>query len=479
MSARLAWYEAFGRAPAKDLVDELRSAGIAVRPRPLGAPTGPGIVFFDQVTPEVAEFVSETSLGSVERLLGVALRMQALEDGSAWQLLALGASDLIAWDHSPHAVAEIAARLERWEAVDRLMESPVVRSNLLGGSRPWRAMLRQVVEVAHFTDASVLILGESGTGKELIARLIHTLDARHQKRDLVVLDCTTVAPELAGSEFFGHERGAFTGAAAPRDGAFALADGGTLFLDEIGDLPVPLQAQLLRAVQERTFKRVGGNVWHSTRFRLLCATQRPLPDEVAAGAFRADLYYRIGGVVVRVPPLRDRPDDIVLLFTHFVAKLSGREEELPELDQPVRQLLLQRRYPGNVRELQQLARRTACRHVGPGPITVGDIPDDERPNLNDATDWQGPSFDGAIRHALCRGMGLKEISRAAAASAIRLALGDADGNLQAAARRLGVTDRALQLRRAAGSHARIRVIPSEPRELLRRGSIPADTNGGR
>jgi len=279
--------------------------------------------------------------------------------------------------------------------------------------------------------------------------VIHALDTRRDKRDLVVLDCTTVVPELAGSEFFGHERGSFTGAAAPREGAFALADGGTLFLDEIGDLPPALQAQLLRAVQERTYKRVGGNVWHSTRFRLLCATQRELSDDVKTGAFRADLYYRIGGVVCRVPPLRERPEDIVHLFRHFLAQLSGHAE-LPELDEPVRQLLLQRQYPGNVRELQQLARRTACRHVGAGPITIGDIPDDERPRANEDT-GQSPPLDLAIRHALSCGVGLKDISRSAVSAAIRIAVADAAGNLQLAARRLGVTDRALQLRRAAAA----------------------------
>jgi transcriptional regulator with GAF, ATPase, and Fis domain len=229
------------------------------------------------------------------------------------------------------------------------------------------------------------------------------------------------------------------------------ADGGTLFLDEIGDLALPLQPQLLRAVQEQTYKRVGGNVWYATRFRLVCATQRPLAEQVEAAAFRADLYYRIGGVVCRVPPLRDRPEDIVLLFRHFLGRfLTG--EELPGLDEPVRRLLLTRRYPGNVRELQQFARRTASRHVGAGPITMGDIPDDERPCSNDG-DWQDVRFDVSIRRALCRGVGLKEISRKAADAAIRIAVGDANGNLQLAAQRLGVTDRALQMRRAAGSAA--------------------------
>jgi transcriptional regulator with GAF, ATPase, and Fis domain len=454
MRKRRAWYEfseGLELPGGTDLVAALRSAGGIELHRRDQDSSGPGIVFFDRITAALRDFLREASRGGAERVLAVASRGGTLRDASAWELLDAGASDVIAWDHSADVAAEIVAKLDRWRAVDDLLDSSLVRGNLIGESPAWRTVLRQVIEVAHFTDASVLILGESGTGKELIARLIHALDPRPQKRDLVVLDCTTIVPELAGSEFFGHERGAFTGADAARDGAFARADGGTLFLDEIGDLALPLQPQLLRAVQEQTYKRVGGNVWYATRFRLVCATQRPLAEQVEAAAFRADLYYRLGGVVCRVPPLRDRPDDIVLLFRHFLAKfLPG--EELPGLDEPVRRLMLTRRYPGNVRELQQLARRTASRHVGAGPITMGDIPDDERPRSNDG-DWQDVPFDVSIRRALCRGVGLKEISRKAADAAIRIAVGDANGNLQLAAQRLGVTDRALQMRRAAGSPA--------------------------
>src|SRR4029077_5747912 len=145
----------------------------------------------------------------------------------------------------------------------------------------------------------------------IVARLIHLLDARPNKRDLVVLDCSTVVPELSGSEFFGHERGAFTGALTERHGAFALANGGTLFLDEIGELPLPLQAQLLRVVQEHSYKRIGGNKWHRTDFRLVCATNRDLLGLVCGGEFRADLYYRIASFVCKLPALRERAEDII------------------------------------------------------------------------------------------------------------------------------------------------------------------------
>ncbi|HEX7089440.1 MAG TPA: sigma 54-interacting transcriptional regulator [Longimicrobiales bacterium] len=448
------WFHAAVRRGHPDAGDTARAleslarAGIELCPLDAGHAPGPGLILFDRLTPETYELVREASRAGLERVLAVAMDGAALADGEGWSLLQLGASDVLAWDRSPDAAAQIAARFERWNAVDRLVASPLVQKNLIGSSPAWMRVLRQVVEVAHFTDASVLILGESGTGKELIARLIHSLDARPRKGELVVLDCATVVPELAGSEFFGHERGAFTGAVGQREGAFALADGGTLFLDEIGELTPPMQALLLRAIQERTYKRVGGNTWHATRFRLVCATHRPLDAEIASGGFRADLYYRIGAVVCRVPPLRDRPEDVLLLFRHFVAQYAGTGEP-PNLDEAVERLLLSRRYPGNVRELQQLAKRTSCRHVGPGPITMGDIPEDERPRGAEDARVDIP-FDACVRRALACGLGLKEIGRLAAETAIRIAVGDAEGNLQQAARRLGVTDRALQMRRAAG-----------------------------
>ena len=455
MRSTSVWYEILDvrdQSRVHDHIEALRSKGVDLRPRRQSNHADPGIVFFDTITDELSEWLREASRDGGDRVLAVTSAGTGLDDGACWALLESGASDVIAWDQSPSVAEEIAARLDRWTAIDRLLDSPLVRTNLIGNGSVWRAVLRQVIEVAHFTDAPVLILGETGTGKELIARLIHALDSRPKKSDLVVLDCTTVVPELAGSEFFGHERGAFTGAAGPREGAFGLADGGTLFLDEIGDLQPALQAQLLRAVQERMYKPVGGNAWRSTRFRLVCATHRRLADEVRSGAFRADLYYRIGGVVCRVPALRERPEDILLLFRHFVAQSSGLDA-LPDIAEPVRQMLLERPYPGNVRELQQLARRAASRHVGTGPITTGDIPDDERPGAATAVRHEA-SLELAIRRELERGAGLKAISRAAAAAAIRVALGDANGNLQLAARRLGVTDRALQMRRASDSKDR-------------------------
>ena len=452
MSRTRIWQTVFGlsdgASPAP--VEALARAGVGTVALDGGEPYGPGIVFFHGIDDALCAFLRETSRSGLERVLAVAATRDALAGGGEWVLLRSGASDVIAWDHSPDPAAEVAARFERWGEVDRLVDAPVVHHNLVGHSPVWTSLLRQVVEVAAFTDAPVLVTGESGTGKELVARLIHTLDPRARKSELVTLDCTTVVPELSGSEFFGHERGAYTGAVGPREGAFALADGGTLFLDEVGELPLHLQAQLLRVVQERTYKKVGGNSWQRTDFRLVCATNRHLPDEVAHGRFRGDLYYRIASIPCRLPPLRDRPEDILPLARHFLEEMHPREDP-PELSPAVCEYLLAREYPGNVRDLKQLVARISCRHVGPGPITVGDLPQDERPCAGaEQADWRDPGFDACLRRALARGVGLKEIGRLTAEAAIGIALGDEEGNLRRAAQRLGVTDRALQMRRAAG-----------------------------
>jgi transcriptional regulator with GAF, ATPase, and Fis domain len=366
----------------------------------------------------------------------------------SWDLLQAGASDVLAWSAPDQIARQVRARFERWSLVDQLIEAPSVANVVIGKSAVWREILRSIVETARFSDAPALILGESGTGKEIVAHLIHLLDPRPTKGDLVVLDCSTVVPELSGSEFFGHERGAFTGAVSERDGAFALANGGTLFLDEIGELPMPMQAQLLRVVQEHTYKRVGGNTWRRTDFRLVCATNRNLDERIRRGEFRADLYYRVASFVCKLPALRERVEDIIPLAEHFLRQLHP-DSEPPELDGAVRGYLLRREYPGNVRDLRQVVSRLMYRYVGDGIITVGNIPPEERPAAEpEDIAWLDLHFERAIQRALLFGAGLKEIGRAAEEVAIRIATHEEEGNLSRAARRLGVTDRALQLRRA-------------------------------
>jgi transcriptional regulator with GAF, ATPase, and Fis domain len=446
------------------IVDGLARVGIDVDPERTGGqqvlPFDPCVVVFDALTPDVSQELRTAGSWGRERVIAIATSTAAFDSADAWSLLEWGASDVLVWDANTDASTEVAARLDRWSRVDQLLRSDVVRTNLVGRSPSWTSVLRQVVEVAAFTDTSILITGESGTGKELVARMVHALDPRPQKGQLVVVDCTTVVPTLSGSEFFGHERGAFTGAISARDGAFALANGGTLFLDEIGDLALPLQAELLRVIQEGMYKRVGSDTWRDTRFRLVCATNRSLEAAQARGEFRPDLYHRIAAWSCELPPLRDRSDDVVALAGHFLAELLGFE---PEFDPAVTDVIAHREYQGNVRELRLLMGRIAARHVGEGPITVGDVPESERPRGRpDRTAWWRGPFDEAVGRAVALGVGLRDIGRLAQESAIASALAAEGGNLRKASLRLGVTDRALQLRRAsqAATDPSVGTIPS-------------------
>ena len=433
--------------PEREAVAALSGAGLRVRRFGEGTCDGPGVLFFDRACEDVYDFLREYSRGGLERVLAIACGGGALSNGDAWDLLRAGAADVLTWPGQADVAGCAAARFRRWAEVDRIVDSPLVKENLVGESPAWKSVLRRAVEVARFTDSSVLILGESGTGKELLARLIHTLDARADKGELIILDCTTVVPELSGSEFFGHERGSYTSATYARDGAFALADRGTLFLDEVGELTPRLQSELLRVVQEGTYKRVGSSAWKTTSFRLVCATNRNLLREEEC-QFRRDFFHRIAGWTCVLPPLAERVADIPHLVEHFMRRLWP-EGGTPELDAPVREYLVSREYGGNVRELKALVERTARRHVGPGPITVGDLEEAARPPRDGGVrEWRGRELEEAIRRALSLGVGLKEIANAATEAAIRVAVGDAGGNLQRAARKLGVTDRALQMRRA-------------------------------
>jgi transcriptional regulator with GAF, ATPase, and Fis domain len=439
---RLGFAECVGVDAQGALVAALRSAGLEIAAPGDSDPRIPSVVAVESNVAEALELVRAQGAHVQERVLVVTVG-EHLDRGATLQLIAAGASDVL--PRCDQTVACVAARLERWAAIDALLATQT--DSLAGTSPAWTRVLRQVVEVAHFTDAPVLITGETGTGKELVSRLIHSLDARKTKSDFVVLDCTTIVPDLSGSEFFGHEKGSFTGAMAARNGAFALAADGTLFLDEVGELPLLLQAELLRVVQEHSYKRVGGSVWQTTNFRLVCATNRDLEREQAEGRFRSDLFYRIAGWTFHLPPLRERPEDILPLAKHFLAEFLGRTP--PELDDAVVQHLLRRTFRGNIRELRQVCARIAHRHVGPGPITIGSLGRELCADDGGEDGWCDQAFHRSIGKAVAMGIGLKEIGRVAEDVAVRLAVHSENGSLQHAARRLGVTDRALQLRRAS------------------------------
>jgi transcriptional regulator with GAF, ATPase, and Fis domain/PAS domain-containing protein len=228
--------------------------------------------------------------------------------------------------------------------------------NIIGESRIILKTLEAVEQVAPL-DSTVLIRGETGTGKELFARAIHKSSNRKDKQ-MVTLNCATLPSELVESELFGHVKGAFTGAANSREGRFKLADGGTIFLDEIGELPLSLQAKLLRVLQEGEFEPVGSSVTQKVNVRVIAATNRNLEDEIKKGRFRQDLYYRLNVFPFDVPPLRDRGNDIILLAEAFLAKFAGKAAiTIDPLDEASKQRLLSYNWPGNVRELQNIIER--------------------------------------------------------------------------------------------------------------------------
>ena len=443
------WVESHGIKP-QDLEAFLAAAGtVNLQPAPLRSKVsnGPGLLLFASVTDGLCDVLRECSR-YCSRILAVALGGKPPDSSECWRLLSTGASDVVVW--SPEVgLQTIRARLTRWREIDRRAFSRTVSDFAVGKSRVWQTVLRDVVELACFTDSSVLLMGETGTGKELISKLIHSLDPRDPKGGMVILDCTTIAPELSGSEFFGHERGAFTSAISSRDGAFALADGGTLFLDEVGELPLRLQKELLRVIQEHTYKKVGSNTWLAAKFRLICATNRDLVEAVAQRTFRRDLYHRLATWIIRLPALRERREDILPLARHFLAEIF-RERTVPELDPAVRDCLMGKDYPGNIRDLRNLVLRIGHRHVGPGPITVGDIPAADRPEISRfAGDWRDDdSFEEAIRRALAAGASLEAIKSAAADTAYEVALKEEAGDARRAATRLGVSLRAVQAKRA-------------------------------
>ena len=443
-----AWIHFFDSvaAQARDaVVALLHRSGLTPDAMP-AEPEGYGLMVLNAVDERVLESIRRASRRAVVLVLAVApCRVAPPEQ---WALVQAGAADVLMWSTLPAGAEQVGARLARLSTVRGISESPVVRATMVGTSAKWRCLLREVVELAVFAHGPVLVTGETGTGKEGVARLIHELDPRADKGELVVVDCTTITPELSGSEFFGHERGAFTGAMSAREGAFAQAHGGTLFLDEVGDLPLALQAQLLRVVQEGKYKRVGGNAWQHTNFRLVSATHRDLEARLADGRFRADLYYRIAGSMCRTPALRERKEDVLALASHFQTALHD-ECHAQGFDEPVAQYLLARDYPGNVRELKRVVERLCQRHAGDGPVTIGDVPEDERPlDTAPSRALLQARFETAAREAISLGLGLKEIGQLATDCAIQMAIDQERGNVHRAALRLEVTDRALQLRRA-------------------------------
>jgi|AMWB02.1.fsa_nt_gi two-component system NtrC family response regulator len=278
-----------------------------------------------------------------------------------------------------------AIAMHRVVKENRLLRSAVETrynfGNLIGKSKAMQEIFETIRKVAPST-ATVLIEGASGTGKELVAKSIH-FNSPRRNQPFIAVNCSALAESLLESELFGHEKGAFTGAVSMKKGRFELADGGTLFLDEIGELSLPLQVKLLRVLQEKMFERVGGVRSITVNIRLIAATNKSLRDEIRAGRFREDLFYRLNVMPITLPPLRDRVEDIRPLAAHFIKKYQQeRPEEKPvtHLEKEVERLLYAYSWPGNVRELENVIERAMVLCTGQ-VITVADLPKNFRQSV--------------------------------------------------------------------------------------------------
>ncbi len=312
--------------------------------------------------------------GNTLGVLGLFDRLEISAEDFAWlRTFADHAAVAISNARAFEEIARLKDRLERDNAYLR-QEVGASGPEILGGSPAIEKVRTQIAMVAP-TEAGVLVLGESGTGKELVARAIHR-QSRRAERPMVRVNCGAIPGELFESEFFGHVKGAFTGASRDRVGRFELADGGTLFLDEVGEIPLRHQAKLLRVLQEGTFERVGDEQTRSADVRVIAATNRDLADEAKRGRFRPDLYYRLGVFPIEVPPLRDRLEDVEVLARCFMAQAADRLGLAPPR-LPVRELVRLRGYswPGNVRELQHLVER-AMILAGGAPLRFDDLGND-------------------------------------------------------------------------------------------------------
>jgi two-component system response regulator AtoC len=352
--------------------------------------------------------------------------IRARDLSTAVSLLAAGVDDVVSEPLDELAVTLV---LRHVATLPRRIPAATNGSSLIGDGEAMRR-LRAVIEQIARTRSTVLILGESGTGKELVARAIHDASPRRGRR-FVAINCAAIPLALLESELFGHVRGAFTDAVRDKAGLFEEADGGTLFLDEVGELPLTLQAKLLRALQEGEIRRVGDTVSMKVDVRLVAATLRDLVVDVEAGRFREDLYYRLNVLPVRIPPLRERSDDIPQLARFFAARHAMRHQLVAiELGEDVLEALQQQPWPGNVRELENVIERA---------LVLAERPAIDLDFLGTVMNVRAPVPTGDPGDELS----IKKATRELEHTLIRKALGVTQGNRTNAAKLLEISHRAL------------------------------------
>lgn len=414
-------------------------------------PDGDGQKFLEQVTamPERPLVVMVTGYGTIESAVGC---MRA------------GAFDYVLKPFSPSQIDVILKKAQTYRQllkVNRLLsDDPDDEDGVLVGRSPAMTRLRQLIERVAPTDATVLITGESGTGKEMVAREFYRRSPR-RSQPFIKVNCAAVSENLIESEFFGHERGAFTGATERREGRFELAHQGTLLLDEVSEIPANLQAKLLRVLQEREFERVGGSRTIKVNVRILATSNRDLIKNVEQGEFRQDLYYRLNVFPVHVPALRERVEDIGLLADHFLRRFARKHGiKVTGFSDSARAALLAYRWPGNVRELQNTVERavilsesgravTAAALGLPGDLNVPETPVPAapvEPNVEATAAISPPAAAGetaaspSVTNANGQVLKLDELEK----QAIRAALRQTGGNRTQAAAELGISIRTLR-----------------------------------
>ncbi|MCF8054857.1 MAG: sigma-54 dependent transcriptional regulator [Deltaproteobacteria bacterium] len=281
------------------------------------------------------------------------------------------------------------AEMVRLEEENKLLKQKIFADYDLTGISVPISELKERIEIVAPTNAWILIMGENGTGKELVARAIHKKSRRRDK-SFVEVNCAAIPEELIESELFGHEKGAFTGATARKQGKFEMAHEGTIFLDEVADMSPKAQAKTLRVLQEKTFERVGGNQLITTDVRVLAATNKDIEQEMEAGRFRQDLFYRLNVIPLNVPPLRERRDDIPILAEQFLTSFAQKNgEEKKVIDEGALQILMEHSWQGNVRELKNIVERLAIMTSGKF-ITAKDVPSLSSRTASNANSFPAP-----------------------------------------------------------------------------------------